>query len=143
MCCEDGLVYPKMWSVSSLKNTCARCQCFSIQRWSFFLVSFSFSRALYYFFSMFSVKYARDVTVLVLKSGLLSFFLCLFLVFARSLLLLRGVIVVVVVVRVVTHHNRRRRLPAAHASFQRRVGRHRCRDGVEFGGGERVVGTQE
>ena len=74
----------------------------------------------------------------------LSFFLCLFLVFARSLLLLRGVIVVVVVVvRVVTHHNRRRRLPAAHASFQRRVGRHRCRDGVEFGGGERVVGTQE
>ena len=76
----------------------------------------------------------------------LSFFLCLFLVFARSLLLLRGVIVVVVVVvvvRVVTHHNRRRRLPAAHASFQRRVGRHRRRDGVEFGGGERVVGTQE
>ena len=73
----------------------------------------------------------------------LSFFLCLFLVFARSLLLLRGVIVVVVVVRVVTHHNRRRRLPAAHASFQRRVGRHRRRDGVELGGGERVVGTQE
>ena len=133
-----------MWSVSSLKNTSARCHCFSIKRWSFFLVSFSFSRALDYFFSMFSAEYARDVTVLVLKSGLLSFFLCLFLVFARSLLLLRGVIVVVVVVvRVVTHHNRRRRLPAAHASFQRRIGRHRRRDGVEFGGGERVVGTQE
>jgi len=114
---------------------------FSIKRWSFFLVYFSFSRALYYFFAVFSVKYARDVNVLVLKGGLHSFFLCLFLVFTCSLLLLRGVIVVVV--RVVTHHNRRRRLPAAHASFQRRIGRHRRRDGVEFGGGERVVGTQE
>jgi len=59
------------------KILCARCQCFSIKRWSFFLVSFSFSRALDYFFSMFSVEYARDVTVLVLKSGLLSFFLSL------------------------------------------------------------------
>ena len=56
---------------------CARCHCFSIKRWSFFLVSFSFSRALDYFFSMFSAEYARDVTVLVLKSGLLSFFLSL------------------------------------------------------------------
>jgi len=37
----------------------------------------------------------------------------------------------------------RRRLPSAHASFQRRIGGHRRRDGVEFARRERVVGTQE
>ena len=39
--------------------------------------------------------------------------------------------------------NYRRRLPSAHASFQRRIGSHRRRDGVEFARRERVVGTQE
>ena len=75
---------------------------FSIKRWSFFLVYFSFSRALYYFFAVFSVKYARDVNVLVLKGGLLSF--SVYFSFSRALysffavLLLLFVLLLIIIV---------------------------------------------